>query len=239
MLFCLTCCCRSTSSPPLVRHSSCGVRSRLERRADQPLLFPLFADVMREVTVYDTIEPQANYSAKVHALATFHAGGRIDEIDDPLYGSTDRGGADEIAAVTAAATVLASCCEARAALLWLRCSMLPPVLTLHSARLLFPRAGAGERHCVCGRVGGREQGRGAGGVACAARRAAIAAHRHGSHGVAQAAHAQPAQLSDNKLRSARNGCSSALSQPHLARAPPDSVRVSGRQRASSVALAAG
>jgi hypothetical protein len=69
---------------------------------------------MREVTIYDTIEPQANYSAKVHALATFHASGRLDEIDDPLYGSTDRGGAEEVAAVTAAATVLASCCEARA-----------------------------------------------------------------------------------------------------------------------------
>ena len=84
----------------------------LTQPVDTPLL-PM-ADVMREVTIYDTIEPQANYSAKVHALATFHASGRLDEIDDPLYGSTDRGGAEEVAAVTAAATVLASCCEARA-----------------------------------------------------------------------------------------------------------------------------
>lgn len=74
------------------------------------------ADVMREVTIYDTIEPTANYSAKVHSLATFHAGGRLEEIDDPLYGSSERGGADEVAAVTAAATLLASCCEARHAL---------------------------------------------------------------------------------------------------------------------------
>ena len=72
------------------------------------------ADVMREVTIYDTIEPQANYSAKVHSLAPFHASGHLDEIDDPLYGSTSRGGPEEVAAVTAAATLLDSCCEARA-----------------------------------------------------------------------------------------------------------------------------
>ena len=71
------------------------------------------SDVMREVTVYDTIEPAANYSAKVHSLATFHATCGLDEIDDPLYGSTQRGGPDEVAAVTAAAALLASCCEAR------------------------------------------------------------------------------------------------------------------------------
>jgi hypothetical protein len=148
---------------------------------------------MREVTIYDTIEPQANYSAKVHALATFHASGRLDEIDDPLYGSTDRGGAEEVAAVTAAATVLASCCEARAKLC---CMDDSPALTMHPSRFLLPRAGAGERHCVGGRVCGRGQGRGAGGIACAAGGAAQAAHRHGPDGMAQAAHAQPAQLSD-------------------------------------------
>ena len=69
---------------------------------------------MREVTIYDTIEPQANYSAKVHSLAPFHASGHLDEIDDPLYGSTARGGPEEVAAVTAAAALLDSCCEARA-----------------------------------------------------------------------------------------------------------------------------
>ncbi len=37
----------------------------------------------------------------------------LEEIDDPLYGSADRGGAEEVAAVTAAAKLLASCCEAR------------------------------------------------------------------------------------------------------------------------------
>ena len=32
------------------------------------------ADVMREVSVYDTIDPGVNYAAKVRALTQFHAG---------------------------------------------------------------------------------------------------------------------------------------------------------------------
>jgi len=151
------------------------------------------ADVMREVTIYDTIEPTANYSAKVHSLATFHAGGRLEEIDDPLYGSSERGGADEVAAVTAAATLLASCCEARrAAERAVRSGYLCTLLML--TRSVFFCAGAGGCHRGGGAGCGRGGGRGGGGVAGAARGAAPAADGHGPHGLAAPAHAQPPQL---------------------------------------------
>ena len=37
----------------------------------------------------------------------------MDEIDDPLYGTTDAAGAESVAAVSAAAEVISKCCEAR------------------------------------------------------------------------------------------------------------------------------
>ena len=47
-------------------------------------------------------------------LAEHHLGlRRVDEIDDPLYGSTDAAGAESVAAVSAAAEVISKCCEAR------------------------------------------------------------------------------------------------------------------------------
>ena len=144
------------------------------------------ADVMREVTIYDTIEPQANYSAKVHSLAPFHASGHLDEIDDPLYGSTSRGGPEEVAAVTAAATLLDSCCEARA----LRRISHASAETLRRT----PAAGPCRLHCIGGRGCGRGQRRRRGGVARAAQRAARAADQQRPDGVAAAAHAQPARL---------------------------------------------
>jgi len=172
MLCCMICCCRWTSSPPQVSGSSAVPRCFCE------LMQP--ADVMREVTVYDTIEPQANYSAKVHSLAPFHASGHLDEIDDPLYGSTERGGPEEVAAVTAAAALLDSCCEARAT-----CRDFSRRTLTLTARTPGP--------CRLYRVGGRGCGRGQrrqrGGIARATQRAARAADQQRPDGVASAADA--------------------------------------------------
>ncbi len=104
-------------------------------------------DVMREVSIYDTVDPSGRYSVKVRSLTQFYhkrcvgsarvvrllrlrsltrpstcavrrasrSASGLDEIDDPLYASVEPGGAAEVAAVTACAAVLASCCEGLAA----------------------------------------------------------------------------------------------------------------------------
>lgn len=51
------------------------------------------ADVLREVSVYDTIQKEKRYSAKVRRLGEFHPKLKLKEdvdgqdIDDPLYGN--------------------------------------------------------------------------------------------------------------------------------------------------------
>lgn len=64
--------------------------------------------------MYDTIEPSAQYSAKVRSLLEFHpevAGGAPAEVDDPLYASAGAAGAAEVAAVVDAARIIGRCCE--------------------------------------------------------------------------------------------------------------------------------
>eukprot|EP00271_Cylindrocystis_brebissonii_P009893 TRINITY_DN2546_c0_g1_i5.p1 TRINITY_DN2546_c0_g1~~TRINITY_DN2546_c0_g1_i5.p1 ORF type:complete len:482 (+),score=69.83 TRINITY_DN2546_c0_g1_i5:255-1700(+) len=51
------------------------------------------ADVLKEVSVFDTIDPTANYSAKVRRLGDFCRTRQVEDIDDPLYGNM--GGPDE------------------------------------------------------------------------------------------------------------------------------------------------
>ena len=70
------------------------------------------ADILRECTVYDTINPKGGYVDKVRTLAEFNSiPGKVTEIDDPLYGSLTPGGPDEVEAVTAAAQVILACCQ--------------------------------------------------------------------------------------------------------------------------------
>jgi len=51
------------------------------------------ADVLKEVSVFDTVDPGARYSSKVWRLGDFCKLREIGDIDDPLYGNM--GGADE------------------------------------------------------------------------------------------------------------------------------------------------
>jgi hypothetical protein len=107
------------------------------------------ADVMREVSLFDTIDTAGRYTVKVRTLCQYHRGrcvahamrkkrsfgahltpmrphltpcvsrcvvpiSVVDEVDDPLYGSSGaRGGAEEVAAVSAAAALIDNCCQAR------------------------------------------------------------------------------------------------------------------------------
>lgn len=45
------------------------------------------ADCLKEVSVFDTIDPTAFYSSKVRSLGEFATGRKIGDIDDPLYGN--------------------------------------------------------------------------------------------------------------------------------------------------------
>ncbi|KAK9909328.1 hypothetical protein WJX75_000581 [Coccomyxa subellipsoidea] len=73
------------------------------------------ADVLREVSVFDTINSMGNYSKRVRRLGEFHPqlakmmtpDGQ--DIDDPLYGN--KGGATEKEAVQAALCTLREACE--------------------------------------------------------------------------------------------------------------------------------
>jgi protein-tyrosine-phosphatase len=77
------------------------------------------ADVLREISVFETVNPAARYSAKVRRLGEFHP--RLgamsarevatdqQDIDDPLYGNG--GGADEAAAVAACVSLMGDACE--------------------------------------------------------------------------------------------------------------------------------
>jgi len=74
------------------------------------------ADTLRETTVYDTIDPTGGFSSRVRTLAEFDRSSRATkEIDDPLYGSVERGGPEELLAVTAAAETIRECCAGLAA----------------------------------------------------------------------------------------------------------------------------
>lgn len=73
------------------------------------------ADVLREVSGYDLINRSGQYSEKVRLLGEFHpllTGSNVpgaQDIDDPLYGNV--GGAEEEAAVLAAAALIEASCR--------------------------------------------------------------------------------------------------------------------------------
>ncbi|GAB4821620.1 hypothetical protein N2152v2_008666 [Parachlorella kessleri] len=73
------------------------------------------ADVLREVSVFDTINPAGQYSLKVRRLGSFHPqlAGRTEpdaqDITDPLYGNA--GGDDEETAVAAVAEMIQASCQ--------------------------------------------------------------------------------------------------------------------------------
>ncbi|BDA42857.1 probable low molecular weight phosphotyrosine protein phosphatase [Coccomyxa sp. Obi] len=73
------------------------------------------ADVLREVSVFDTINTKGNYSKRVRRLGEFHPQlAKImtpdgQDIDDPLYGN--KGGATEKEAVEATLRTLREACE--------------------------------------------------------------------------------------------------------------------------------
>lgn len=52
------------------------------------------ADILKEVSVFDTIDPSANYSSKVRLLGSFCKSRNVGDIDDPLYGNM--GGPEEL-----------------------------------------------------------------------------------------------------------------------------------------------
>lgn len=73
------------------------------------------ADVLREVSVYDTINKAGKYSAKVRMLGEYHkqlSGSKQpdgQDIDDPLYGNI--GGQEEQEAVQRTAMIIAEACN--------------------------------------------------------------------------------------------------------------------------------
>ncbi|KAL3131755.1 hypothetical protein ABBQ38_007474 [Trebouxia sp. C0009 RCD-2024] len=73
------------------------------------------ADVLREVSVYDTINKDAQYSLKVRRLGEYHPGLAAtkdqegQDIGDPLYGNV--GGVDELADVEQTAEVIREACN--------------------------------------------------------------------------------------------------------------------------------
>mmetsp|Transcript_6353 Transcript_6353/g.18261 ORF Transcript_6353/g.18261 Transcript_6353/m.18261 type:complete len:314 (-) Transcript_6353:410-1351(-) len=84
---------------------------------DLVLVFDKFtaADVLREVSVYDTINTSGNYSVKVRMLGEYHsslAGSKEpdgQDINDPLYGNF--GGEEEKEAVQRTAMIIAAACN--------------------------------------------------------------------------------------------------------------------------------
>jgi protein-tyrosine phosphatase len=115
-------------------------------RCDLVLVMDKFtaADVLREVSVFETINPSARYSLKVRRLGEFHprlgaapSGSDPDaqDIDDPLYGNPNAGGAEEAAAMAAAVRLVAESCEG---------------LGEHLAGLLVAPEGGGLRERVAG-----------------------------------------------------------------------------------------
>eukprot|EP00884_Botryococcus_braunii_P004546 jgi/Botrbrau1/14092/Bobra.182_3s0038.1 len=86
-------------------------------RADLMLVMDKFtaADVLREVSVYDTINPEGNYCRKVRFLGSFHPllavreGPDAFDIDDPLYGNI--GGTAELVEMQACAEILQEACR--------------------------------------------------------------------------------------------------------------------------------
>lgn len=80
------------------------------------------ADVLREVSVFETVNPAARYSMKVRRLGEFHprlgAAGSSgvpdgEDIDDPLYGNL--GSLQQLEAVTAIGAVILESCQGLAA----------------------------------------------------------------------------------------------------------------------------
>ncbi|KAK9844195.1 hypothetical protein WJX81_007742 [Elliptochloris bilobata] len=86
-------------------------------RADLVLVMDKYtaADVLREVSVFDTINAAGGYSRKVRRLGEFHPelarlrAPDAQDIDDPLYGNA--GGAGEEAAVRDTLRTLSAACE--------------------------------------------------------------------------------------------------------------------------------
>lgn len=66
------------------------------------------ADVMREVSVYDTVDASRYFCSRVRHLGEYSRGRQIADIDDPLYNG---GEGDETEAVRQAATQIHGCCK--------------------------------------------------------------------------------------------------------------------------------
>ncbi|GAQ78817.1 Low molecular weight phosphatase family protein [Klebsormidium nitens] len=67
------------------------------------------ADVLKEISVYDTIDSTGRYSVRVRRLGEFARSRAIEEVDDPLYGNM--GGADEFENLRQCARDVWDCCE--------------------------------------------------------------------------------------------------------------------------------
>eukprot|EP00959_Pyramimonas_sp_CCMP1952_P222682 4655339-Pyramimonas_sp.AAC.1 len=66
------------------------------------------ADVMREVSVYDTVDSTRNFCGRVRHIGEYNRGPKINDVDDPLYNGGD---GDEVKAVQQAATQMHGCCK--------------------------------------------------------------------------------------------------------------------------------
>ncbi|CAI5996158.1 unnamed protein product [Closterium sp. NIES-64] len=67
------------------------------------------ADVLKEVSVFDTIDPTARFSSKVRRMGDFCKSRTVDDIDDPLYGNM--GGPEELELLGAAINDIVDCCD--------------------------------------------------------------------------------------------------------------------------------
>ncbi|GJP81548.1 hypothetical protein CLOP_g11688 [Closterium sp. NIES-67] len=67
------------------------------------------ADVLKEVSVFDTIDPSARFSSKVRRMGDFCKSRVVDDIDDPLYGNM--GGPEELELLGAAINDIVDCCD--------------------------------------------------------------------------------------------------------------------------------
>jgi protein-tyrosine-phosphatase len=78
---------------------------------DLVLCFDKFnaSDVLKEISVYDTIDSKGRYSVRVRRLGEFCRNRHIEELDDPLYGNM--GGPDEFENLRQSARDIWDCCE--------------------------------------------------------------------------------------------------------------------------------
>lgn len=94
-----------------------GKRAELMLAAEDVVIYDVMvvmdkfnaADVLKEVSVFDTIDSTAKFSSKVRRMGDFCKTRVIEDIDDPLYGNM--GGPEELDLLSCAINDIYDCCH--------------------------------------------------------------------------------------------------------------------------------